>query len=65
MKKKFMELIAIESGEICPDTGTWYANLKKGNDHYSFDFVKRINQGDTFPKFNESLTSWTIHIDVS
>lgn len=65
MKKTFMELIAIESGEFCPDTGTWYANLKKEFDHCSFDFIKKFEQGDEFPKFNESPTKWTCHIDVS
>lgn len=65
MKKTFMELIAIESGEFCPDTGTWYANLKKEFDRSSFDFIKEFKQGDEFPEFKGSPTKWSSHFDVS
>lgn len=60
-----MELIAIDSGELCPDTGTWYANLKKEYDRCSFDFIKKFKQGDEFPKFNGLQTKWTYHVDIS
>lgn len=60
-----MELIPIDSGEICPDTGTWYANLKKEFDHYSFDLIKRFKQGDEFPKLNNVLTKWSYFIEVN
>lgn len=65
MKKKFMELIAIDSGEVCPDTGTWYANLKKETDYCSFDFIKRFRQGEKFTKLNDLATKWTYHVEIS
>jgi len=65
MEKKFLRLFGIDSGEICPDTGTWYANLREEESYASFDFIQKIVQGNKFPELNGHSTKWTYFIETN
>ena len=62
---KTLKLIGIESGDICPDTGTWYANYQDDKGKISYDRALTFRQGEIFPKFNGKSTKWTYLIEFN
>lgn len=64
MEKKYLRLFGINSGEFCPDTGTWYANLVETESFISFDHIQKFEQGAEFPRLNSQPTKWTYFVET-
>lgn len=59
-----LRLFGIESGDTCPDTGTWYANYQENKGIVSYDSTQTFRLGEQFPELNGKPTKWIYFVEI-